>query len=77
MAMPCPFLWVDTKGIPLELVVDAFARKGFAPDFVLGAFLLGAVRAGWKTQTVKAVIREAAPMGLYLRPSMRHWAQSA
>ncbi len=68
-----PFRWVDSEGIPLEMVVDAFARKGYAPDFIIMHFLLGAQRAGWKPETVKGVLREAMQIGMPTHPSLRQW----
>lgn len=53
------FYWVDSEGLPLEIVIAAFRTRGWTLRDTLVSFLIGALQAGWKVEKVKSDIREA------------------
>lgn len=52
-----PFVFVDTHGIPLSIMVQLIQDKGDQVDYL--GFYLSAIKAGWNPKTAAARIREA------------------
>lgn len=51
------FSLYDTRGLPLDVVLDTLKERNIVPDWPL--FCMDALRAGWKPSTIKTRIADA------------------
>lgn len=51
------FYWVDSKGLPLDIVLAAFVSRGIAVEQAIGSFVHFARVAGWKDEKIRSDVR--------------------
>lgn len=51
------FYLTDTRGVPLDFILDALKANGYMPDWL--GFREEALRAGWKPHTIRLRLLEA------------------